>query len=82
VHECLDGFQMVLVGLDKKLPSWKSPHDWLVRLAIKVAAFCDIYSSIRLQTRPSGCVQIRKPAMHFMAFHPPQMAPNINPTLK
>jgi len=40
--ECLGSLQMALVGLDKLLPGWKSPHDWLVRLAIELG--------------PSGCV--------------------------
>jgi len=28
VFECMGGFQMAVVGLDKHPPGWKSPHDW------------------------------------------------------
>ena len=64
VHECYHGLQMALVGLDKHLPSWKSPNNWLVRLAIKLATFV-IPRAQRPQMRQSSfvqLVQIEKPA--------------------
>ena len=43
VHECSDGLQMATYPLDKQAASCNSPHDWLVCLAMDLAALCDMW---------------------------------------
>ena len=43
VHECSGGLQMATYPLDKQTADCNSPHDWLVCLAMDLAAFCDMW---------------------------------------
>ena len=42
VHECSGGFQMVPSSLDKQTVGCYSPHNWLISLAMDLAALCDM----------------------------------------
>ena len=41
--------------LAKETADRESPQDWLVRLGIDVATFCDMWTSKRPQLRLFGC---------------------------
>ena len=41
LHKVLGGFQMTPSLLHKQTASCKLPHDWLVSLAMDLAALCD-----------------------------------------
>ena len=43
--------------LDKQTAGCNSPHDWLMRLAMDLAALCDIWMSKWHQWTPSSCFQ-------------------------
>ena len=43
IHECSDGLQMVPSSLDKYTIGCDSPRDWLMSLAMDLAALCDMY---------------------------------------
>ena len=43
VLECSGGLQMVTYPLDKQTASCNSPHNWLVCLAMDLAALCDMW---------------------------------------
>ena len=42
VHECLGGLQMATYPLDKLTAGCNSSHNWLVCLAMDLAALCDM----------------------------------------
>ena len=42
VHKCTAGLEMAPFPLDKQAISCKLPHDWLVRLAMELAALCNV----------------------------------------
>ena len=42
VLKCLGYLQMVKYPFDKQTVSFNSPHDWLMSLAMDLAALCDI----------------------------------------
>ena len=43
VHECQGGLQMAPSPLDKQTASCNSQHDWLMSLAMDLAALCDMW---------------------------------------
>ena len=43
VHECSGGLQMATYPLDKQRVGCNSPHNWLVCLAMDLAALCDMW---------------------------------------
>ena len=43
VYECSGGLQMATYSLDKQTAGCNSPHDWLVCLAMDLAALCDMW---------------------------------------
>ena len=43
VHECSGDLQMATYPLDKQTAGCNSPHDWLVSLAMDLAALCDMW---------------------------------------
>ena len=43
VHECLNGFQMPPSSLDKETAGCNSQHDWLMSVALGLAALCDMW---------------------------------------
>jgi len=61
----LGDLQMTLVGLDKHLPDWKSPHDWKVKSSIELATFvisrAQRYWLISVTYQTSVSAQIHKP---------------------
>ena len=44
IHECLGGLQMAPSSLDKQTVGCNSPHNWLMILAMDLAALCDMWS--------------------------------------
>ena len=44
VHECSGDLRMAPSPLDKQPASYKSPHDWLVRLGMDLAVLCAMWS--------------------------------------
>ena len=42
-HECLDRLQMTSYLLGKQTVSCNSPHDWLMSLAVDLAALYDMW---------------------------------------
>ena len=70
VHKCLDNLhQTILSPLDKQMGSWNSPHNWLMSLAMDLAALCGMWSWNWHQWMPSGCFQCVNVAFthHFVA---------------
>ena len=43
VHECLDDLHMAPSSFDKQTASCNLPHDWLMCLAMDLAALCDTW---------------------------------------
>ena len=43
IHRCSGGLQMVPSSLDKQTFGCDSPHDWLMILAMDLAALCDMW---------------------------------------
>ena len=43
VHDCSVGLQMATYPLDKQTAGYDSPQDWLVCLAMDLAALCDMF---------------------------------------
>ena len=43
IHKCSGRLQMAIYPLDKQTAGSNSPHDWLVSLAMDVAALCDMW---------------------------------------
>ena len=43
IHECPGHLQMVPYLLDKQIASCNSPYDWLMSLAMDLAALCDMW---------------------------------------
>ena len=43
IHECLGLLQMASHPLDKQTAGCNSPHDWLMSLAMDLAALCDTW---------------------------------------
>ena len=43
VHGCSGGLQMATYPLDKQTAGCNSPHNWLVCLAMDLAALCDMW---------------------------------------
>ena len=44
IHECSGGLQMAPFPLDKQTAGYNSPHDWLMSLAVDLAALCVMWS--------------------------------------
>ena len=53
IHECLGYLQMATYPLDKQTASCSS-HDWLVSLAMDLAALCDVWRLKWPQWMPFG----------------------------
>ena len=63
--------------VDKQPAGYKSPHDWLVSLAMDLATLCDIW---RCANDTSGChlavfSENLAVARHFVATRPPPTLP-------
>ena len=43
VHECSGSLQMAPSSLGKQTAGCESPHDWLMSLAMDLAALCDMW---------------------------------------
>ena len=43
IHEPLGQLQKAPYPLDKQTPGCQTPHDWLMRLAVDLAALCDMW---------------------------------------
>ena len=43
IHECSGGLRMATYPLDKQTAGCNSTHDWLVCLAMDLAALCDTW---------------------------------------
>ena len=43
VHKCLGDLKMAPHPLDKQTASCSSPHDWLMSMAMDLAALCDMW---------------------------------------
>ena len=52
IHQCSGHLQMAPCDLDKKTASYNSPHDWLMSLAMDLAALCDMWRSKWYQWMP------------------------------
>ena len=50
IHECSGGLQMATSPLDKQTASCNSPNDWLMSLAMELAALCDMYVEVQMTT--------------------------------
>ena len=46
IHECLDCFQMAPYSLDKQATGYNSSHDWLMSLAMDLAALYDMFMEV------------------------------------
>ena len=55
VHECSGGLQIAPSSLDKETAGCNSPRDWLMSLAMDLAALCDIWRWKWHQWMPFGC---------------------------
>ena len=44
VHKCLTHLQMASYPLDKKTDDCNSPHNWMMSLAMDLAALCDMWN--------------------------------------
>ena len=56
VHECLGLLSMAPSPLDKQTASCNSPNNWLISLAMDLAAFCDMLKSQWHQWMSFGCL--------------------------
>ena len=64
--------------VDKQPAGYKSPHDWLVSLAMDLATLCDIWRCKRHQWMPYGCFgEDLAVARHFVATRPPPHPPTL-----
>ena len=43
IHECSGGLQIATYPLDKQIAGCNSPHNWLMSLAMDLAALCDMW---------------------------------------
>ena len=43
IHKCSGGLQMVSSSLDKQRADCDLPHNWLMSLAMDLAALCDMW---------------------------------------
>ena len=57
VNECSGDLRMAPSPLDKQPAGYKSPHDWLVRLRMYLAALCVRWSQNQHWLMPFGCFQ-------------------------
>ena len=57
IHKYLGGLLIVLYPLDKQSASCNSPHDWLMSLAMDLAALCDMWRWKWYQWMPFGYCQ-------------------------
>ena len=48
IHECSGGLQMATYSFDKQTTGCNSPHDWLLSLAMDLAALCDTYAEMKI----------------------------------
>ena len=44
IHECSGDLRIAPPPMDKQPASYKSPHDWLVRLGMDLAVLCVMWS--------------------------------------
>ena len=71
-HECSGCPQMAPYPIDKQTADHNSPHDWLMSLAMDLAALCDMWRWKSHQWMPFVCFSEDIAfAHHFMATHPP-----------
>ena len=62
--------------VDKQPAGYKSPHDWLVSLAMDLATLCDMWRWKWHQQMPFGCFSEDLAfAHHFVATRPPLTLP-------
>ena len=78
IHECLGGLQMVSSSLDKQIADCDSPHDWLMSLAMDLAALCDTWRWKWHQWMLFGCYYWRHrfcPPLcgSLLTLHPPAL---------
>ena len=61
--------------LDKQTASCNSPHDWLMSLAMDLAALCDIRMEVKMVPMDAIWVPLEKtqpfPATQWLPAHPP-----------
>ena len=43
IHECSGGLQLALSSLDKQTAECDSPHNWLMSVAMDLAALCNMW---------------------------------------
>ena len=43
IHECSGGLQMAPFSINKHIANCDLPHDWLMSLAMDLAALCDMW---------------------------------------
>ena len=77
IHEYPGCFQMATYPIDKHIAGCNSIHDWLMSLAMDLAALCDIWSWKRHQWMPFGCFQLR--CSLCLPLHGYPSAPNSHP---
>ena len=56
IHESSNGLQTVPTQLDKQTAGCNSPHDWLMSLAMGLAALVDMWRWKWYQWMPFGCL--------------------------
>ena len=75
IHKCLGGLQMAPTCPARQTASRESPQDWLVRLGIDVATFCDMWSRKQPELMPFGHNFLIGRSCHFVASHYPHPPP-------
>ena len=73
IHECSDVLQMAPSPFDKQTASCDPPHDWLISLAMDLAALCDKWRWKWHQWMPFSCFQSRRSLCLQICGYPPTL---------